>query len=86
MEMSADNYTVAQACMNIAACLGAIVGPMAIGALTKRDPINGWRDFYVRGRIPKSLNTNGILTSSVVDSNGHLGSYGARHLRRLQAS
>ncbi|EXJ63979.1 hypothetical protein A1O7_00314 [Cladophialophora yegresii CBS 114405] len=37
---------MAQAFMNVAAALGAITGPMAIGALTKRDPVNGWRDFY----------------------------------------
>ncbi|ETI27892.1 hypothetical protein G647_00341 [Cladophialophora carrionii CBS 160.54] len=37
---------MAQAFMNVAAALGAIIGPMAIGALTKRDPLNGWRDFY----------------------------------------
>jgi hypothetical protein len=36
--------------MNVAAALGAIIGPMAIGALTKRDPVNGWRDFYVSGK------------------------------------
>lgn len=33
--------------MNIAAALGAIMGPMAIGALTNNDPLNGWRNFYV---------------------------------------
>ena len=38
---------VAQAFMNVAAAIGAIIGPMSIGALTKRDPLNGWRDFYV---------------------------------------
>lgn len=33
--------------MNIAACLGASLGPVIIGTLTKHDELNGWRDFYV---------------------------------------
>ncbi|KIW78982.1 hypothetical protein Z517_08822 [Fonsecaea pedrosoi CBS 271.37] len=37
---------MAQACMNIAASLGAILGPMSIGALTKRNAEDGWRKFY----------------------------------------
>lgn len=32
--------------MNIAASLGAISGPLIIGALTRSDRVNGWRDFY----------------------------------------
>lgn len=38
---------VAQAAMNIAAALGAISGPLIIGAFTRTDPVNGWRNFYV---------------------------------------
>ncbi len=37
--------------MNIAAALGAISGPLIIGALTKGDVANGWRKFFV-GTIP----------------------------------
>ena len=37
---------MAQAGINIAAALGAISGPLAIGALTNNDPVNGWRKFY----------------------------------------
>ena len=41
-------YAVAQAlCIGVAAALGAVIGPLAIGALTKADPKNGWRKFYV---------------------------------------
>lgn len=58
--------SVAQACMNIAACLGAVIGPMAIGALTKRDPVNGWRDFYVCETIP-SQNSNTQHFNSITD-------------------
>lgn len=39
---------VAQAGMNVAASLGAIAGPLTIGALTRDNPGNGWRKFYVR--------------------------------------
>ncbi|KAK5447982.1 hypothetical protein LTS15_009481 [Exophiala xenobiotica] len=35
-----------QALINVAACLGALTGPLVIGAFTKADPINGWRKFY----------------------------------------
>ena len=37
---------MAQAFMNIAAATGAITAPLIIGALTERNVINGWRDFY----------------------------------------
>jgi MFS family permease len=37
---------MAQAGINVAASLGAVTGPLAIGALTNNDPINGWRKFY----------------------------------------
>lgn len=33
--------------MNIAAALGAISGPLIIGALTKGNEKDGWRKFYV---------------------------------------
>jgi hypothetical protein len=33
--------------MNIAAALGAISGPLAIGALVKENEKDGWRKFYV---------------------------------------
>lgn len=33
--------------MNIAAALGACVGPLSIGALTKANKHSGWRIFYV---------------------------------------
>lgn len=36
-----------QACVNVAAALGACVGPLAIGALTREDPVDGWRNYYV---------------------------------------
>ncbi|KAF2162595.1 hypothetical protein M409DRAFT_58019 [Zasmidium cellare ATCC 36951] len=35
-----------QGVMNIAASIGAISGPLIIGALTRSDLVNGWRDFY----------------------------------------
>ncbi|CAK1364172.1 unnamed protein product [Cercospora beticola] len=35
-----------QALINVAAGLGAITGPLVIGALTQQDPIDGWRRFY----------------------------------------
>lgn len=38
---------VSQAIMNIAACLGAVAGPLVIGAFTKTDEVNGWKKFYV---------------------------------------
>ena len=38
---------VVQALINIAASLGALTGPLVIGAFTKADPQNGWRKFYV---------------------------------------
>jgi MFS family permease len=39
--------TVSQAVMNIAACLGAVVGPLVIGAFAKADVKDGWKNFYV---------------------------------------
>ncbi|KAI1623427.1 major facilitator superfamily domain-containing protein [Exophiala viscosa] len=37
---------MAQACMNIAAAIGAISGPLVIGALVKGNEKDGWRKFY----------------------------------------
>ena len=45
--MLRELFAVAQAGINIAAALGAISGPLIIGALTKGDIENGWRKFYV---------------------------------------
>lgn len=72
--------TVAQACINIAAALGAISAPLIIGALTKNDIENGWRKFYVRKSVQGMLRE---LISSSVDSNGPLGSDSNLHLHWL---
>ncbi len=45
---------VAQALMNIAASLGAVAGPLVIGAFTKADVVNGWKKFYV-SQLPMCL-------------------------------
>ncbi|OAL20453.1 hypothetical protein AYO22_08947 [Fonsecaea multimorphosa] len=37
---------MAQAAMNASALLATVAGPLTIGALTKRNPHTGWRDFY----------------------------------------
>ncbi|KAF2008792.1 putative siderophore iron transporter [Aaosphaeria arxii CBS 175.79] len=37
---------IAQAIVNVAAAIASITGPLAIGALTRRDMINGWRRFW----------------------------------------
>lgn len=36
-----------QSIINVAAALGACSGPLIIGALSRYDPANGWRKFYV---------------------------------------
>ena len=78
---------VAQAFMNIAATLGGIVGPMSIGALTKNDPVGGWRKFYVRGG-DSSLRVHGLIADEelTVDSSCPLGSDCCRYLRGLQTA
>lgn len=38
---------VAQAIVNIGACLGAVIGPLSIGSLVRSNKSNGWRTFYV---------------------------------------
>lgn len=43
-----DHIIVAQAGINVAAALGASIGPLMIGGFVKHDPENGWRKFYVR--------------------------------------
>ncbi|KAJ6442541.1 siderophore iron transporter [Purpureocillium lavendulum] len=37
---------VVQSIINIAAALGACSGPLIIGALSRHDPMDGWRKFY----------------------------------------
>lgn len=78
---------VAQASMNIAATLGGIVGPMSIGALTKIDPVDGWRKFYVRGG-DSSFRGHGQIADEelTVDSSCPLGSDRRQYLRRLQTA
>lgn len=46
-----DISLVAQAVINIAACLGALVGPLVIGAFTKADVVNGWKKYYVSRQL-----------------------------------
>jgi len=38
---------VVQSIINVAASLGACSGPLIIGALSRYDPENGWRKYYV---------------------------------------
>jgi hypothetical protein len=76
---------VAQACMNVAAALGACMGPLIIGALTKANQHTGWRKFYVSSFILASL-SNSTLTHLAVGSDGTLGRNCTRPLLRLQAS
>lgn len=38
---------VVQSIVNIAAALGACSGPLIMGALSRSDPMNGWRNYYV---------------------------------------
>jgi hypothetical protein len=49
---------VAQALMNLAACLGAMTSPLVIGAFTKADIENGWKNFYVS--LKKYFKVNGV--------------------------
>ena len=49
---------MAQAGINIAAALGAISGPLIIGAMTKGDLQNGWRNYYVSLLIPSRFATS----------------------------
>jgi hypothetical protein len=43
---------VGQAFINLAAAVGAITGPVIMGALQKRNPAGGWRTFYVSLQHP----------------------------------
>ena len=78
---------VAQALVNVAVALGATIGPMILGALTKRDPVNGWRDFWVRRSDPRFLlivSPVEILTKSLpVDPSGQVASIRTWYLRRI---
>jgi MFS family permease len=48
--------TVGQATITMAAALGAIAGPLIIGALTEVSPANGWRTFYVCSYLRRQKN------------------------------
>ncbi|KAB5576271.1 putative siderophore iron transporter [Coniochaeta sp. 2T2.1] len=37
---------LAQSAVNMAAALASITAPLIMGALTQKDPLNGWRNFY----------------------------------------
>lgn len=50
-----------QSCVNNAAGVASIAGPLIIGALTSSDPVNGWRDFYWIQVALWGLTTIGIL-------------------------
>lgn len=41
--------------MNIAACIGAILGPVIIGSFTQHNRLNGWRNFYVCVNVIEAL-------------------------------
>lgn len=73
---------MAQAAINVAAALGAISGPLIMGALTETNVKDGWRNFYVR--LTRFLYT--VLTIVSVDSDGTLGSDRCRYLRWLQTT
>lgn len=42
-----DASIVTQCIVNIAAALGAVTGPVIMGAFTQANPAGGWRKFYV---------------------------------------
>jgi len=44
--------------MNIAAAIGAISGPLVIGALVKGNEKDGWRKFYVSIILSVHQNTD----------------------------
>lgn len=67
--------------MNVAAALGACIGPLIIGTLTKNNAHTGWRYFYVL--CPRSFVFVSILIGLIVDSNGTLGINRFRALRGL---
>lgn len=46
-DVASDTSTVGQVWINIAAALASCTGPLIIGALTRADPVNGWRKFWV---------------------------------------
>ncbi len=51
--------------VNCSAVLGATVGPLIIGALTKADQLNGWRKFYVCALARHLLELTLILNSGL---------------------
>ena len=51
----AKSVIVAQVWINTAAAIGACVGPLIIGALTKADLQDGWRKFWVRRSNPGDM-------------------------------
>ncbi|KAJ9633594.1 hypothetical protein H2204_006800 [Knufia peltigerae] len=52
---------MAQSIVNIGACLGAVAGPLSIGALVKADQKSGWRKFYWIEMGLFGLGTIGVL-------------------------
>jgi hypothetical protein len=71
--------------MNVAASVGACVGPLAIGALTKANGHTGWRNFYVR--LPNHLKMLfPVLISFPVDPDGSLGRHRPRTVLWLPTS
>ena len=54
--------TVGQAAITMAAALGAIAGPLIIGALTEDSPAGGWRTFYVCFHLREQRNVLGLIT------------------------
>lgn len=70
--------------MNLAACLGACLGPVIIGSFTVTDPLGGWRNFYVGASSAESKSR--LLTRLTVGSDGLLGLYSCWHLLRLPTS
>lgn len=71
---------VVQSIINIAAALGACSGPLIIGALSRYDPENGWRKYFVSPMYPQSFSSANL---TLVDPNGTLGSHCNLHLRWL---
>ena len=77
---------VGQAIVNVAAALGAIAGPLIIGALTRKDPSDGWRKFYVRRILLEGCSLYMNAEFNLVDTDGTLGSVRGRDIRCIQAT
>ena len=71
--------------MNVAAAVGACVGPLIIGSLTKRNPHTGWRNFFVSLFFASST-CSYVLTGHEVDPNGTMGNNCNWSLHWLQAA